>query len=164
MLSEETAVGEYPVEAVRVMDRIARTTEQRLPYREWVFTRVEEREHDVAEAVTQVAVAASYRLNLAAIVVPTTSGRTARLVSAYRPRMPVLAVSARIETVRRMNLLFGVRATIAEEWTSLRRLLDDCARLAREQGIASSGDLVAVTAGLPAQELGTNLFEIHRVP
>jgi pyruvate kinase len=164
MLSEETAVGEYPVEAVRVMDRIARATELRLPYREWVFTRVEEREHDVGEAVTQVTVAASYRLNLAAIIVPTTSGRTARLVSSYRPRVPVLAVSARMETVRRMNLLFGVRASHAEEWTSLRRLLDDCARLARERGIASSGDLVAITAGLPAQEMGTNLFEIHRVP
>jgi pyruvate kinase len=164
MLSEETAVGENPVEAVRVMDRIARTTEQRLPYGDWLFSRVEEREHDVGEAVTQVAVAAAYRLDLAGIVVPTTSGRTARLVSAYRPRVPVLAVSARPETVRRMNLLFGVRATQAEEWTSLRRLLDECARLAREQGIASSGDLVAVTAGLPAQEMGTNLFEVHRVP
>jgi pyruvate kinase len=157
-------VGEHPVEAVRVMDRIARATERRLPFREWVFTRVAEREHDVAEAVTQVAVAASYRLGLAAIIVPTTSGRTARLVSAYRPRVPVLAVSARMETVRRMNLLFGVRATHADDWTSLRKLLDECARLAREQGIASSGDLVAVTAGLPAQAMGTNLFEIHRVP
>ena len=125
---------------------------------------MEEREHDIGEAVAQVAVAASYRLGLAAIIVPTTSGRTARLVSAYRPRVPVLAVSARLETVRRMNLLFGVRAVHAEEWTSLRQLLDDCARLARERGVASSGDLVAVTAGLPAQEIGTNLFEIHRVP
>jgi pyruvate kinase len=164
MLSEETAVGEHPVEAVKVMDRIAREAEQRLPYGEWVFTRVEERPHDVAEAVTQVAVAAAYRLDLAAIVVPTTSGRTARLVSAYRPRVPVLAVSSRLETVRRMNLLFAVQAVQAPEWTSLRKLLGDCAVLAREQGIASSGDLVAVTAGLPAQEMGTNLFEIHRVP
>jgi pyruvate kinase len=164
MLSEETAVGEHPAEAVRVMDRIARATERRLPYEEWVFTRVPGGRGDVAEAVTQVAVAASYRLNLAAIVVPTTSGRTARLVSAYRPRVPVLAVSARPETVRRMNLLFGVQAADAEEWTSLRRLLDDCATIARDRGIASSGDLVAVTAGLPAQGLGTNLFEIHRVP
>jgi pyruvate kinase len=164
MLSEETAVGEYPVEAVRVMDRIARVTEQHLPYGEWVFNRVEEHEHDVAEAVTQVAVAAAYRLGLAAIVVPTTSGRTARLVSAYRPRVPVLAVSSRMQTVRRMNLLFGVQAAQAEEWTSLRQLLDDCARLARENGIASSGDRIAITAGLPGQRLGTNLFEVHTVP
>jgi pyruvate kinase len=164
MLSEETAVGEHPVEAVRMMDRIARATEPGLPYGEWVFQRVAEREHDVGETVAQVTVAACYRLGLAAIVVPTTSGRTARLVSAHRPRVPVLAVSANPETVRRVNLLFGIRSAHAEDWTSLRQLLDDCAQLARERGYAASGDLIAITAGLPAQELGTNLFEIHRVP
>ena len=164
MLSEETAIGDYPVEAVRVMDRIARVTEPHLKYGELVFTRVEEHEHDVAETVAQVAVAACYRLGLKAIVCPTSSGRTARLISAHRPRVPVLAVSQRLETVRRMNLLFGISSTQAEDWTSIRKLLDDCATLAREQGIAESGDLVAITAGLPAQGVGTNLFEIHRVP
>ncbi len=164
MLSEETAIGDYPVEAVRVMDRIARVTEPQLRYGEMVFTRVEEKEGDVAETVAQVTVAACYRLGLKAIVCPTTSGRTARLISAHRPRVPVLAVSPAIRTVRRMNLLFGISSTQAEDWMSLRKLLDECAVLAREHGIAESGDLVAITAGLPAQELGTNLFEIHRVP
>jgi len=164
MLSEETAVGEHPVEAVRVMDRIARATEPRLPYGHWVFNRVDERDDDVSETVAQVTVAATYRLKLAAIVVPTTSGRTARLVSAHRPRLPVVAVSPRIETVRRLNLLFGVRSLLSPEWTSLSKLLNECAALAKECGAASSGDLIAVTAGLPSQELGTNLFEIHRVP
>ncbi len=164
MLSEETAVGEHPVEVVRVMDRIARVAEQDLPYDEWLWQRVEGVETDVAETVAQVAVAATYRLDLAAIVVPTGSGRTARLVSAYRPRVPVLAASARPETVRRMNLLFGVMAAESEPWESLRALLDDCARLAKEKGIARSGEMIAVTAGLPSQELGTNLFEVHRVP
>src|SRR5262245_9874056 len=164
MLSEETAIGDHPVEAVRVMDRIARVTEPRLRYGELVFTRVEEHEHDIAETVAQVAVAACYRLGLKAIVCPTSSGRTARLISAHRPRVPVLAVSNRLETVRRMNLLFGVSSTQQENWTSIRKLLDDCARLAREEGVADSGDMIAITAGLPAQELGTNLFEIHRVP
>ena len=78
--------------------------------------------------------------------------------------MPVLAVSPRIETVRRLNVLFGVRCVLAEDWTSLRTLLDDCARLASECGVARSGDLIAITAGLPEQELGTNLFEVHKVP
>ena len=95
MLSEETAVGEHPVEAVRVMDRIARVTETRPPLRRVALAAGSRGPTtDVAEAVAQVAVAATYRLNLAAIVVPTGSGRTARLVSAYRPRVPVLAVSA----------------------------------------------------------------------
>ena len=164
MLSEETAVGEHPVEAVRVMDRVARAAERQLPYGEWLYTRVAEAERDVAETVAQVAVAATYRLDLAAIVVPTGSGRTPRLVSAFRPRVPVLAVSSSLATVRRMNLLFGLRAVQAEPWESLRQLLDDCAELAREGGLAKSGDLIAVTAGLPSQELGTNLFEVHRVP
>ncbi len=164
MLSEETAVGEHPVEAVRVMDRIARSTEPHLPYGDWVFNRVDEGERDVSEAVAQHAVAVAYRLGLPAIVVPTNSGRTARLVSSYRPRVPVLAVSSSLATVRRLNLLFGVSAVQAEQWSSLRQLLDDCVRLARERELASSGDMVAITAGLPSQELGTNLFEVHRVP
>jgi pyruvate kinase len=165
MLSEETAIGDHPVEAVRVMDRIARVTEPNLRFDELVFTRVQEKEHDIAETVAQVAVAACYRLGLKGIVCPTTSGRTARLISAHRPRVPVLALSERLETVRRMNLLFGISSAEApENWTSLRKLLDDCATLARDHGIAKSGDLLAITAGLPAQGVGTNLFEVHRVP
>jgi pyruvate kinase len=78
--------------------------------------------------------------------------------------VPVLAVSSSLATVRRMNLLFGVSAVQAQEWTSLRALLDECATLAREQGLARSGEQVAITAGLPSQEIGTNLFEVHRVP
>jgi pyruvate kinase len=164
MLSEETAVGEYPAEAVRVMDRIARETEPELPYGDWVFNRAGSDETDVASSVARAAVGSTYTLGLAAIVVPTRSGRTARLVSAHRPRTPVLAISPRLETVRRLNLLFGVQCKIAEEWTGITALLDDCARLAKESGVAASGDLIAITAGLPRQGLGTNLFEVHRVP
>jgi pyruvate kinase len=164
MLSEETAVGDYPVEAVRVMDRIARETEPDLPYGDWVFSRVATEPSDVAGSVARAAVGSTYTLGLAALVVPTRSGRTARLVSAHRPRVPMLAVSPRIETVRRLQLLFGVNCALADEWTSLRSLLDDCARLARETGVAGSGSLIGITAGLPEQELGTNMFEIHRVP
>jgi pyruvate kinase len=76
----------------------------------------------------------------------------------------VLAISPRLETVRRLNLLFGVQCVIAEDWTSLRALLDDCARLALAEGVAESGDLIGITAGLPEQNLGTNMFEVHRVP
>jgi pyruvate kinase len=163
MLSEETAVGSHPVESVRVMDRIARATEPDLPYGEWLFGRAEATD-DIADSVAQGAVGAVYRLGLKALVVPTRSGRTARLISAHRPNVPVLAISPRIETVRRLNLLFGVTAALSEHETEIHRLLDDCAALAARQGIARSGDLIAITAGLPEQELGTNLFEVHRVP
>jgi pyruvate kinase len=164
MLSEETAVGGNPVEAVRVMDRIARATEPDLPYGEWLFSRTDQVDQEVADSVAWGAVGAVYRLGLAALVVPTFSGRTARLVSAHRPNVPVLAISPRIETVRRLNVLFGITALHSETETEVSALLEDCAALAAREGIARSGDLIAITAGLPQQEMGTNLFEIHRVP
>jgi pyruvate kinase len=164
MLSEETAVGAHPVEAVRVMDRIAHETEPDLPYGEWLFGRTDQGGTDVGDSVAQGAVGAVYRLNLAALVVPTTSGRSARLVSAHRPEVPVLAISPRIETVRRLNLLFGVQAVLSEAVHDIRDLLGYCAELAAQHGVARSGELIGITAGLPEQQLGTNLFEVHRVP
>ncbi len=164
MLSEETAIGQYPVEAVQMMDLIARETEPDLPYGEWLLNRAWADSSDVAGSVARAAVGSTYTLGLKALVVPTRSGRTARLVSAHRPQVPVLAISPRLETVRRLNLLFGVECVIAEDWTSLRALLDDCARLSLTQGVAKSGDLIGITAGLPEQGLGTNMFEVHRVP
>ena len=164
MLSEETAIGHNPIEAVRVMDRIACATEPDLPYGDWLFGRTSQEGQDVGDSVAQGAVGAVYRLGLAALVVPTTSGRTARLVSAHRPKVPVLAISPRIETVRRLSLLFGVQAVLSEPVDDIRELLDYCGRLAAEHGVARSGDKIAITAGLPEQQLGTNLFEVHRVP
>jgi pyruvate kinase len=164
MLSEETAVGQNPVEAVRVMDRIARATEPDLPYAEWLFRRTDQATQDIADSVAQSAVGAVYRLDLKAMVVPTTSGRTARLVSAHRPNVPVLAISPRIETVRRLSLLFGVTAVLSDHESEVRGRHDRCAEMAGRHGIAAPGDLIAITAGLPDQELGTNLFEVHRVP
>jgi pyruvate kinase len=164
MLSEETAVGRHPAEAVRTMDRIARATEPDLPYGEWLFSRTDQETEDVADSVSQGAVGAVYRLDLAAIVVPTSSGRSARLVSAHRPKVPVLAISPRIETVRRLSLLFGVTTIHSEHGTEVTDLVDDCAALAARHGVAKSGELIAIVAGTPDQRLGTNLFEIHTVP
>jgi pyruvate kinase len=76
----------------------------------------------------------------------------------------VLAVSPRIETVRRLSLLFGVRCVLSSGEEDLRLVLEESAELAKREGVARSGDLIGITAGLPEQELGTNLFEVHRVP
>src|SRR6201991_2184036 len=163
MLSEETAVGQHPVEAVRMMDRIARATEPDLPYGEWLFSRTDQQIQEVADSVAQSAVGAVYRLGLKALIVPTTSGRTARIISAHRPNVPVLALSPRLETVRRLSLLFGVTAVQSDFGTELRSLLGHCAGEAAKHGIAAPGELVAITAGLDGQDVGTNLFEVHRV-
>jgi pyruvate kinase len=78
--------------------------------------------------------------------------------------VPVLALSPRLETVRRLALLFGVTAVQSKKVDDIRSLLDDCAAVAVKHGVAHSGELIGITAGLPDQELGTNLFEVHRVP
>ena len=164
MLSEETAVGEYPVEAVRVMDQIARGTETDLPYCDWVLNRVRQDEMDVSDSVTQSAVIAAYRLGLKAIVVPTASGRTAKVVAAHRPQVPVLAVTHSLGTQRQLKLAFGVRPVLNDQTTEIRNLLYECADDAVRFRAAASGDLIAIVAGLSDMKLGTNLFEVHRVP
>jgi pyruvate kinase len=164
MLSEETAIGKHPIDAVRMMSRIAEVTERHLPYDEWLAKRTRHASHDVADTLSYSAVVAAYQLDLAALVVPTRSGRTARLVSAHRPRVPVLALSERHSTVRRLNLLFGVTSAFHEDLATLDELLGSCAVRARELGLAKSGDLIGITAGLAGQGLGTNLLEVHRVP
>lgn len=164
MLSEETAVGDFPVEAVKVMDQIARATEPDLPYWEWLLNRTSQEEMDVSASVTQSAVVAAYRLDLKSIVVPTSTGRTAVVVAAHRPKVPVLAVTHTLKAVRRLRLVFGVEPVLYDQVTEIRDLLYTCADVAVAEGAANSGELIAIVAGLTDQRLGTNLFEVHRVP
>ncbi len=109
MLSQETAVGQYPVETVAMMASIAEHTEEALPYREWNEARVRRDARDPAYTVAYSACAAARELHLAAIVTPTLSGRSARLVASHRPNVPIYALSPGRETVRRCGLMWGVR-------------------------------------------------------
>jgi pyruvate kinase len=164
MLSEETAVGAHPVEAVRFMDRIARSTEPDLPYWEWLLNRTSQDEMTVSESVTQSSVISAYRLDLEAIVVPTASGRTAAVVAAHRPRVPILAVTHSLRTQRRLRVYFGVEPVQHDPTNEIRDLLYECADVAVEYGVASSGDLIAIVASLSDLAIGTNLFEVHKIP
>src|SRR6202011_3810399 len=93
MLSEETAIGAYPVEAVAMMAAVAEQTERGLPYRTWNEERVRRDARDPAYTVAYSAVAAARDLHLAALVIPTLSGRSVRLISAHRPQVPIYALS-----------------------------------------------------------------------
>jgi pyruvate kinase len=164
MLSEETAVGAHPVEAIKVMDQIARATEPDLPYWDWLLGRTSQEEMDVSASVTQSAVVAAYRLDLKLIVVPTATGRTAIVVAAHRPKVSILAVTHTLKSLRRLRLVFGVDPVLEDRVTEIRDLLYECADVAERTNAAQSGDLIAIVAGLTDQHLGTNLFEVHRVP
>ena len=163
MLSQETAVGKHPVLAVEMMASIAETTERELPYGRWLAERGPQANNQY-HAIAFGAVGGVYQLGLKCIVSPTNTGTTARLISAYRPKAPVLALSPRLDVVRRCRLLRGVHPRLHEEPLDTLDLIEACARAAVDAGFAERGDKIGITAGLPAGSAGgTNLFKIHTV-
>jgi pyruvate kinase len=164
MLSQETAIGAHPVEAVAMMASIAERTERALPYREWNEDRVRRDARDPAYTVAYSACAAARDLHLSAIVIPTLSGRSARLISAHRPQVPIYALSPGRETVRRCALMWGVVAGSMRRHEITEELIADAARRVVELGWVKAGSRVAITAGLPSGRPGTtSLLQIQRV-
>ena len=163
MLSQETAVGRYPVESIAMMAAIAERTERELPYEHWVEHRGVQGGDD-STTIASLAVEAVSRMDLKAIVSPTLSGRIARLTSGHRPRVPVLALCPTLPVVRRCALYWGVRGEVFDEPANTTDLLEAAGQAAKHYGIAEAGDKVGVTAGLPSlQSGGTNLFKVHRL-
>jgi len=161
MLSQETAIGRYPVEAVAMMASIATATERELPYGRYLAERGPKADYP-QEAIAFGAVGAIYQLGLKALVAPTMTGSTARILSCHRPRVPVLALSPSLAVVRRCALLWGVRAELNEEPRATTDLIEVCAAAALRTGVARSGERVGITAGLPAGASGgTNMFKVH---
>jgi pyruvate kinase len=161
MLSQETAVGKHPVLAVQMMASIAQTTERELPYGRWLAERGP-RANNQYHAIAFGAVGAVYQLGLKCIVSPTNTGTTAALISAYRPKAPVLALSPHRQVVRRCQLLWGVHPRLHAEPLDTLSLIDACAKVAEREGFAQTGDKIGITAGLPAGHAGgTNLFKVH---
>ena len=163
MLSQETAIGDHPVASVEMMAAIAVATERELPYGRWLAERGP-RANNQYQAIAFGAVGGVYQLGLKAIVSPTRTGTTARLISSYRPQAPVLALSPRRDIVRRCQLLWGVHAVVLDEPMDTLDLIDACAQAAVREGMAEPGDKIGITAGLPAGKAGgTNLFKVHTV-
>jgi pyruvate kinase len=164
MLSQETAVGAYPVEAVEMMASIAERTEGVLPYTEWNESRVRRDARDPAYTIAYSACAAARDLGLAALVVPTLSGRSARLISAHRPSVPIYCLSPGRETVRRCNFMWGVQAASIGRHEVTEELIADSARRVVELGWVQRGQRIGITAGLPSGRPGTtSLFQVQEV-
>ena len=164
MLSQETAIGQYPVQAIEMMAAVAERTERQLHYREWNEERVRRDARDPAYTVAYSACAAARDLHLAALVVPTLSGRSVRLISAHRPPVPIYALSPGRETVRRCSLMWGVEAASMRRHEVTEALIADAARRVVELGWVKSGARVAITAGLPSGRPGTtSLMQVQRV-
>jgi pyruvate kinase len=164
MLSQESAVGQYPVGAVSMMAAIAERTEMTAPYREWNERRVRRDRRDPAYTLAYTACRAAHELGLAALVCPTLSGRSARLISAHRPTVPIYALSPGRETVRRCGLMWGVKAASMRRYEVTEELIRAAAARVVELGWVKPGERVGITAGLPSGKPGTtSLLQIQAV-
>ncbi|WP_028320330.1 pyruvate kinase [Desulfatiglans anilini] len=159
MLSEETASGRYPVEAVRFMAQILQQTEIHFPHARYLERPVG---GDIPEAVAHASCTLAERLHAAAIIAPTRSGQTARLISSFRPRNHLIAVSPSEETVRRLTLCWGCLPILVARPSDTDDMFDKAAAAALDSGNVREKDLVVITAGHPVWVPGsTNMVKVR---
>jgi len=164
MLSAETSVGKYPVEAVRMMAQIAMETEGQLPYEKMLTERGEWLEPQTDELISYNACHTAFMLNAVAIIAPTQSGSTARRISKYRPQMPILALTSSARVRNQLLLCWGVQSYQIAELSSVNEFFAEATVLAKELGLAKPGDLVVITGGIPLGIAGsTNLLKVEEV-
>jgi len=165
MLSAETALGKYPVEAVKMMDRIARKTEEALDYASLLERRrVRSGRVSVADAIARATCETAADLNVKAILCSTQSGSTARMVSKYRPKAPIIAATPNEHVVRQLCLVWGVRPALVPRTTQIDTMVDVLVEAAKKTGIVQDGDRVAIAAGVRTGTPGsTNLLQIQTV-
>ena len=162
MLSAETSVGKYPVETVKMMRRIAREAEATIP--PWRKSDLAPAAATHPEIVADAAYRASRIMNAAAIVVFTSSGYSARLVSRYRPPVPIYAFTPSLVVARQLSAIYGIRAVEAPVLGSTDEMMDQMDKTLVERGLVKLGDRVVFVAGHPIGRSGTtNLMRLHVV-
>ncbi|WNS46374.1 pyruvate kinase [Paenibacillus sp. MMS20-IR301] len=165
MLSGETAAGKYPVESVLTMSRIAEKAESALNHREIFMKQQIAQETTVTEAISQSVAISALDLNAKAIISSTVTGHTARVVSKYRPKSQIIAVTTQERTMRQLALVWGVTPVFGKEATSTDELLETALNGGKASGLVQAGDLVVITAGIPLGRSGsTNLVKVDTIP
>jgi pyruvate kinase len=155
MLSEETATGQYPVEAVNFLDQVSRVTEAHFPYVQWLRERTPRGRRDISEAISRAACEMALDLEAGAILTSTDQGGTARLISRLRPRAPIVAITPRPETWRRLSLVWGVFPLLTPQIENTDHMLQVVEEEARKAGWLNTGERVVITAGTPIGARGT---------
>ena len=163
MLSGETAAGQYPVEAVQTMFNIATRTEESLNYKEILSKRRDQVGMTITDAIGQSVAHTAINLSAAAIVTPTESGHTARMIAKYRPQAPIVAVTVNESVSRKLGLVFGVFPASGQNANSTDEMLEDAVQKSLDSGIVKRGDLIVITAGSVGESGTTNLMKVHTV-
>ena len=164
MLSKETTIGKYPEEATLVMRQIAIETETALPYHHILSEKMETVIPQTDDAISYAACHIAQQLEAMTIIAYTTSGSTAQRVAKYRPKAPILAITPKDSVSRKLALYWGVYPYKAAEYASVEEVFDQGPRLAVKLGLAKSGALVVVTAGVPLRVPGsTNMIKVQKI-
>ncbi len=164
MLSGETASGCYPVETLQTMVRIAMRTEESLKYNTLLLSKGMTLKNTTTDAISHATVQIAYELNAAAVITATEHGHTARMISKYRPQANIIAVTPHNKTLRRMMLFWGVQPVLGVTTKNSDEMVQNATAKSVEQGLVNEGDLVVVTAGVPAGMSGTtNMIRVHVV-
>ena len=164
MLSGETAAGAYPVEAVQTMVKIAERTEIDINYRRRFSELGTEAITDVTNAISHATCTTGMDLNAAAIITVSKSGRTARMISKFRPTCPIIACTMSPTVWRQLNLSWGVQPLIIEEKGTTDDLFETAVEEAQKKGYVKQGDVTVITAGVPLGVSGTtNMLKVQVV-
>jgi pyruvate kinase len=165
MLSAESAAGQYPREAVEMMDRIIRSTESHKMYRSIIEATQPQAEETPPHAVATAAADLASAIHASAIVAYTSSGTTAARIARKRPSLPTLAITPDREVSRRLCLLWGAHSVLSEDVQSYEEMVEHATELAIAEGFARAGDHLVVVAGIPFGKAGTtNNLRIVSVP
>lgn len=164
MLSGETAAGDYPVESVQTMNNIALKTETGLDHKFILKQRSRTSDMTITDAISQSVTHTAMNLSVSAIVTPTESGHTARMISKYRPKAPIVAVTFSETVSRQLALAWGVHSIVGERISSTDEMLDVAVDRGLSTNLFERGDRVIITGGVPVAESGTtNLMKVHIV-
>ncbi len=162
MLSEETAIGGYPVEAVRVLQKVAQETERYLP-KEITQQRRMWHENSQEDAIAFAACETALQISAAAIVTPTRTGKTARRVSKYRPPLPIVALTSHADVEKQLLLSWGVQ-TVRREIESTDTIFTEAEKTVQRLKLARKGNTIVIVSGDPKGPMGrTDLLKIQRV-
>jgi len=161
MLSAESASGQYPIEAVSMMNKVAVAVEGDINYRGIIRAQATEPEATAADAISAATRQVAETLDLAAIVTYTSSGSTGIRAARERPSKPIIALSPSVRTARRLSVVWGIQCFLTEDAVSLEDMVDRACIIAYQEGYARPGDRVAITAGIPLGTPGaTNMLRI----
>lgn len=164
MLSGESASGLYPIEAAKTMSKIAKETEYHLDYNYLNQRLKEPAMYDFAEAISYSTCRTSNVLHAKAIVAATNSGSTAKLVSKYKPKCPIIAITPNAEVMRGLSLNFGVFPVLCQEFSTTDDILTEAKTIVKNLNIGHEGDDIIVAAGMPTNHTGgTNMLKIEKI-